>query len=70
MKTTLTINLEWWRTDGKPTPIGHSEDLKAAGLERAKELYCCGFVRGELQETFPNGVHYRGWWSIVESTEE
>ena len=72
MRTTLTVNLEWWnaRHGSKTIPPGHREDLITIGLQQAADDYQSGMREGGLAIDITTGAYYRGWWSVTERTED
>lgn len=72
----LQLNIVWNTAGLEPLDLGHADALRESGIARATEMIMQGYTSGELtdsvlmHETDPeDGVHYRGWWSLVKPTE-
>lgn len=71
MKTTITIQFEWWNAGDpkKPIPVGHREEIIQIGLKCATTGMDYGDREGEHLVTLPKNCVYRGHWRAMELTE-
>lgn len=74
MKARLTVDFQWSRVDGGDIPESHVEALEESAWARVTEMAEEGYSSGELNDHIritdndpEDGVHYRGWWTLIGS---
>lgn len=72
LKRKITIEFEWWRTDGEDIHEDHIEALEESAWDRVVEMAEDGYTSGELNDVIrvsddgpEDGVRYRGMWTLL-----
>ena len=65
MKTTITVNYQWWRDDHstKLIPARHQQLLDEEAMGLIIKMMREGYREGDLFSAV-YGKTYRGWWTV------